>query len=474
MFYEKRLKLKHTLAFRLTLWYAGIFTLSSLAAFFILYFSILSMTERRTDNELSIEIAEFSSLFASNGMDAVVANINIEAESNGVEKMFLRLLAAGGKEIAASNRGSWKGIGINGEALKKLAEGDDLVFETVTLADHRHRVREAYGAIGPGMIMQIGQSRKEDEELLEIVREIFVITLAVLLVPAALIGWFMARRALQGVEMVTGTATAIANGALERRVPTKPRGDEIDRLAMTFNSMLDRIHSLITGMREMTDNIAHDLRSPISRIRGIAEMTLTTGGSLDEYQTLAANVIEECDRLLEMINTMLDITEVEAGVGKLAMDEVDITKLVREACELFQPAAEDKGITLVSPIPTACSVRGDIQRLQRLVANLLDNALKYTLPGGKITVDISSDAGTAAVTVADTGVGISEKELPRIFERFYRGDRSRNQTGTGLGLSLARAIASAHGGAITVASTPGAGSAFTITLPLFSRSLHYQ
>jgi signal transduction histidine kinase len=151
------------------------------------------------------------------------------------------------------------------------------------------------------------------------------------------------------------------------------------------------------------------------------------------------------------------------------MTEVDITRLVREACELFQPVAEDKRITLVFDISDGCSVKGDLQRLQRLVANLLDNALKYTLPGGKVAIVLKAHAGAAIISVTDTGIGIAEEELPRIFERFYRGDRSRTQMGTGLGLSLAAAIASAHRGSITVSSTPGEGSTFTITLPLFSR-----
>jgi heavy metal sensor kinase len=397
-------------------------------------------------------------------MDAVIENINIEAESNGVEKMFIRVVTAGGEETASSNMGPWKEIGINRAALKRLA-GADRVFETVAVSEHHHNVRVAYGAIGPKTIIQIGQSLKDDEELMEIVREIFGVTLAALMGVAGLIGWFMARRALRGVEEVTQTATEISKGALETRVPVKARRDEIDRLATTFNSMLDRIHALITGMREMTDNIAHDLRSPISRIRGIAEMTLTTRSSLDEYETMAADTIEECDRLLEMINTMLDITEVEAGVGKLVMEEVDFTRLIQEACELFQPLAEDKGIALVFNVPAGHAVIGDVQRLQRMVANLLDNALKYTPPRGTVTVSAREEGDSVAITVSDTGIGISENDLPHIFNRFYRGDQSRSQAGTGLGLSLARAIASAHGGAITVASTPGAGSTFTILLP---------
>jgi heavy metal sensor kinase len=469
MFFENLLRLRHTLAFRLTLWYAGIFTCSFLAAFLLFYVSIFSITRHHTDRELSIEIAEFSSLLASRGRDAVIANINIEAESNGVENIFLRILTEDGAEIASSNRGTWKGIGISGDALKRLAEGADDVYETVSDSEHPQTTRVVYGKIGPKTIVQIGQSLKDDEAFLEIIRTIFMATLAVLILPAVLIGWFMAKRALQGVEEVTSTAIAIAKGELGLRVPIKARGEEIDKLATTFNSMLDRIHSLITGMREMTDNIAHDLRSPISRIRGVAELTLTAGGSLTENETLAANTIEECDRLLEMINTMLDITEVEAGAGQLLMEDVDIARLVTEACELFQPVAEDKSIALSCDAPAVCSVKGDIQRLQRLVANLLDNALKYTLPGGNVTVTLSIDAGTAVISMIDTGIGISEQELPRIFDRFYRGDRSRTQTGTGLGLSLARAIASAHGGSITVSSTPGAGSTFTVTLPLFSR-----
>jgi heavy metal sensor kinase len=470
MFFEKILKLRHTLAFRLTLWYAGIFTLSSLAAFSSFYFSISSITQQRTDQELSNELSEFSFLLASKGMDAVKANIDLEAQSNGVEKMFFRVVTADGKELASSNMASWKDIGASRAALKRLTDGAGRVFETLTVPEHHHDVRVAYGAIGPKTIMQIGQSLKDDKEFMEITREIFGVTLVALMGVAGLIGWFMARRALQGVEEVTQTATEISKGALETRVPVKARGDEIDRLATTFNSMLDRIHALITGMREMTDNIAHDLRSPISRIRGFAEMTLTTRGSLDEYETMAANTIEECDRLLGMINTMLDITETEAGAGRTTREAVDLSALVQDARELFQPLADDKGIALAADVPAGVLVLGDVQRLQRMVANLLDNAVKYTAPGGRVTVTMRSDARTVFVTVSDTGIGISESDLPQIFNRFYRGDRSRSQAGSGLGLSLAQAIASAHGGSITVSSSPGKGSTFTVTLPMLSGS----
>lgn len=466
---EKILKLRHTLAFRLTLWYAGIFTLSSAAVFIVFYFSVFSLMLRHADEELADEISEFASMLTARGMAEVKTEILIEAESSGVEKMFLRVVTIDGKEVAASNTASWKDVGIDGEALKRVAGGAGNVFQTIAIPENHRNIRVVYGLVAPGMVMQIGHSLAEEEEFMAIFRRIFGSTLAVLMVVSALVGWFMARRALLGVEEVTQTAMEISKGALELRVPVKARGEEIDRLATTFNSMLDRIHALIKGMREMTDNIAHDLRSPITRIRGIAEMVLTTRGSLDEYQAMAADTIEECDRLLEMINTMLDITEVEAGAGRLVMEEVDISGLVREACDLFQPVAEDKAITLTADAPAGHVVSGDAQRLQRMAANLLDNAVKYTPSGGKVTAAVKGTEDSVVITVSDTGIGISEDDLHHIFERFYRCDQSRSQSGTGLGLSLAKAIAEAHGGSITVSSSPGKGSMFTITLP---RRLH--
>ena len=333
------------------------------------------------------------------------------------------------------------------------------------MPEHKHKARILYAIIGPDTVLQIGFSLKESARFFARFKKIFIITMPILLVFAALIGWFMSRRALLGVEEVTRTAVDISKGALEQRVHVKARGDEIERLATTFNYMLDRIEALITGMRELTDNIAHDLRSPITRIRGITEMALTTGKSMEEYNTMAANTIEECDRLLEMVNTMLDISEAEAGVSKLEMEKTGMAKLVRDACELFQPSAEEKGVTLISEISDDNFVYGDIQRIQRMVVNLLDNAFKYTLPGGTVTVSVDGDERQVVISVNDTGIGISKSDLPHIFNRFYRCDQSRSQAGIGLGLSLAMAIARGHDGNITATSSPGKGSKFTITLP---------
>jgi signal transduction histidine kinase len=180
---------------------------------------------------------------------------------------------------------------------------------------------------------------------------------------------------------------------------------------------------------------------------------------------MAANTIEECDRLLEMIETMLDISELEAGAGNLAMTAVDMASVVEEACELFQPSAEDKGIAVVVEASTKALVYGDIQKLQRLVANLLDNAIKYTPPAGTVTVSADGGESRVFVEVKDTGIGISSEDFSNIFERFYRCDPSRSDAGVGLGLSLVMAIARTHSGDVAVTSSPGKGSTFTVSFP---------
>jgi len=211
--------------------------------------------------------------------------------------------------------------------------------------------------------------------------------------------------------------------------------------------------------------MAHDLRSPITRIRGIAEVTLTTGRSLAEYEAMAANTIEECDRLLDLINTVLMISKAETGVGHLTREEIDLADVVQEACRLFEPTAEDKGITLSCNVTKRGRFVGDSRMIQRMLSNLLDNAIKYSLSGGSVIISIAENDAQVVVSIKDTGIGISPKDLPHIFERFYRCDQSRSQTGIGLGLSLARAIARAHGGDILATSTLNQGSIFIVTLP---------
>jgi signal transduction histidine kinase len=215
----------------------------------------------------------------------------------------------------------------------------------------------------------------------------------------------------------------------------------------------------------MTDNIAHDLKSPITRIRGQAELALTGGGGREDYENMAGSAVEECDRLLEMIDTMLFISRTEAGVTQPRLQALDLAAVVRDAGRLFQALADEKRIRLTCHAPEPLTLSGDTRLLQRMLANLLDNAIKYTPSEGAVRVSARRDpAAGCVIEVADTGPGISPADLPHIFDRFYRGDPSRSETGAGLGLSFARAVARAHGGDVTAASK-GEGGIFTVTLP---------
>ena len=464
MFLKKISKLHKTLSFKLTLWYSIIFSFCILAGFFSFNFLLSSNLNKELDQNLLSEAKEISMFLEMKGINQVKTMILLEAESEGVEKVFYRLMNISGEDLASSNATHW-GIGAGRKAINIISSGTEHFFETISVPQHRHKARVLYSRLGQDYILQIMISMEDSSKFLSISRHIFFTIMGFMFLFSTIIGWFMARRALAGVEEVTQTAIQVSDGKFNKRVKVSGHGEEIDRLAATFNKMLERLQDLIKEMKEISSNIAHDLRSPVTRIRGIAETTLMTAESDPEYEAMAGNIIEECDRLLSMINTMLEISEAEAGISKLNISEIDLSALIRDACELFEPIAEDKKIKVVQQTEEQAVITADKQKIQRLIANLLDNALKYTTEEGTITISIEQNEKEITVSIRDTGIGISEEDLPKIFNRFYRCDRSRSFQGSGLGLSLAQAIVQAHHGVIFASSSLEKGSIFTVTLP---------
>jgi len=464
MFLKRLINLKGTLSFRLTLWYTLIFIFSSLLALSIFYYRISSITMERTDAELLEEMEEFSTLRSEEGLEQVKAEMALEVESED-EEIFYRILSIDGQVLAMSSTQPWGRLEVPGNILRDLRDQSRPVLGTLDIPNYKYKVRTIYGSISPTEVLQIGLSLEDNEKYLKVFRDLLFLLMIPLFIFSALIGWFLSRQALLGVEEVTLTAIDISKGSYDKRVQVKRRSYEVDRLANTFNGMLDRIQALLKSMREMTDNIAHDLRSPLTRIRGIAEMTLISKNSIKDYENMAASTIEECDNLIEMINTMLDITETEAGVGEFKIEKVNLSRLIIDACELFRPTANEKGVNIITILPDKLHCQGDSNKLQRLVTNLLENSIKYTESEGSVTISASLDNGQVNIIFEDTGIGISEKDLPKIFERFYCCDMSRSKAGIGLGLSLAKAIANALGGTISVKSALNKGSSFLVTLP---------
>jgi heavy metal sensor kinase len=435
-------------------------------AFLFFYFFITSVIRDGIDQDLLSKVKTFSSIASMQGVNAVVNTAVIETKAAGEKKVFFKLIDISGQIFSTSNISYWKDIKVDKARMKKLINGSGPIFQVFSSTNRKHKVRILYSFIHPRVIIQIGQSMDNYTRIIEIFKKAFVTTMTVLILLAALIGSFLAKRALAGVGEVTRTARRISEGSLDERVPVKSKGDEVDQLAITFNDMLDRIQKLIIATKDMSDNIAHDLRSHVTRIRGSSEIALTTNAPIEEYQNVAAGTVEECDRLLDMINTMLIISKTESGVEEINRTRIDVKKTVDYACELFQPMAENKGLKLICNVPDNIILKGDIRKIQRMISNLLDNAIKYTPSGGKVEVSaFLKDGKSVIISVKDSGIGIEEKDIPHIFNRFYRCDASRTEGGAGLGLSLAKAIAQAHGGNISVNSRRDSGSHFLVDLP---------
>ena len=457
---------KATLALRLTLWYAAAFAVSSALALAVVYALVVAAVAARTDADLGGDIEEFAGLYRDEGLDRVTREMALDTRAEEAGSVYFRIWLRDGKLLTATPLGAWPGLASRSSTVLQAVLDDGLVeLDTPLVPARQDRLRTVIGKLGPGLVIEIGQSLEDDQEFIVEIMHGFIVTLVAVLALGGPIGWFMANRALRGVRDVTHTAREIAAGALERRVPVAGHGDEIDELARMFNAMLDRIQMLIVGMRDIADNLAHDIRSPLTRMRAAAEISLSSDRSGDARESLAVGTIEECDRLLSMINTTLDIAEADSGAALLDVTPVNLHDIARDACELFQTVAEDRDITLTVEVPAQLGVVADRQRLQRVVANLLDNALKYSTAGGRVRL-AAGDQGTHVwLTVEDCGIGIASNDLPHIFQRFYRCERSRSQTGSGLGLSLALAFVRAHGGDITVTSSEGVGTTFCVVLP---------
>ena len=279
-------------------------------------------------------------------------------------------------------------------------------------------------------------------------------------------GYVLTRSALQPLRDLGRTIRDILEtGRLGARVPVRDTADPLDELGAQVNALLDRIEGLIAAMRGSLDNVAHDLRTPMMRLRAAAEAGLRTGAGARDPREALADCLEEAERVAAMLDTLMDISEAEVGAMRLSRERLDLAEVVRDAVTLYSDVAEDKHIALQSRCAPGVCVSADRNRMRQVVANLLDNAIKYTPAGGGVEVQTALDGAEAILTVTDTGAGIPADELPRIWERLYRGDASRSERGLGLGLSLVKAIVEAHGGRVEATSTPGEGSAFVVRLP---------
>jgi heavy metal sensor kinase len=313
-------------------------------------------------------------------------------------------------------------------------------------------------------------------ESIAVTRHRFLLVMAAVL-PLALLfagggGWLLARRALRPVDRMTEAARRISAEQLDARLETTGSGDELDRLAVTLNDMLGRLDTAFQQIRQFSADASHELQTPLTILKGEIEVALRTSRSSQEYQDVLASALEESDRIALLVEALLMLSRADAGVLRMDRQPVDLAELIAEVVEQARVLAETRGVSLESKSVAPLTVLGDCAHLRRLLLNLVDNGIKYTPAGGRVTLSLRQDKEWAALQITDTGIGLAAEEQERVFQRFYRAPEavSQGKEGSGLGLCIARSIATAHGGRIEVQSAVGCGSRFTVFLPLPSET----
>ncbi|MDP3544582.1 MAG: HAMP domain-containing sensor histidine kinase [Phreatobacter sp.] len=318
--------------------------------------------------------------------------------------------------------------------------------------DRPHRaIVQIYGLPGNFRLL-VGRDLEERDRMREIFGRGFRLALMVALILGLVGAYFVTRRVLKRVDAMTDMSRRIMEGDLTGRLPTAGSRDELDRLAGSVNDMLARIEALMAGMKEVSDNIAHDLKTPLTRLRNKAEDALRVASGEDAYRAALTGIIEESDGLIRTFNALLMIARAEAGNQREGMAPLDLGEIARGVAELYEPVAEEAGIALeVVAVPVRVS--GNRELLGQVVANLVDNALKYGAPEGgerSVSVTVTAEGADALITVADRGPGIADGDRGRVLDRFVRLETSRSRPGSGLGLSLAAAVARLHGGGLSL------------------------
>jgi signal transduction histidine kinase len=465
-------KLIRTTAFRLTLAYLFLFAL--FAASLLGYFA---WNTRRLINEqitatVNVEVGEITDIYSRRGLQGLVFTIQNRALRPGAN-LYLVTTPEGraiGGNVGSLAPGVMGSIGWSETAYRRLDERDT--------AHHRALVRVT--ELTNGFRLLVGRDLEERRRLFGIVAKAAQWSLLVVIVLGIGGGIFVARRVLQRIDAMTGTTRRIMAGDLSGRLPVGRSGDELDRLAENLNAMLERIEALMTGLKEVSDNIAHDLKTPLTRMRNRAEKALASSGSEAEYRAALERTIEESDGLIRTFNALLMIARAESGQARGNMDDFDAADVARGIHELYEPLAEDDGMTLRVRAATA-RLHGNRELISQALANLVENAIKYGKPSPvvqpldpaaaartrEILIEARREGDHVLLSVTDHGPGIPEGHRKHAVERFVRLEASRTLPGSGLGLSLASAVATLHGGELRLGdSRPGLTA--TLVIPALS------
>ena len=456
-------RISQALGLRLAAWYLGTFLASTLVIGGLTYGLLATLLEQRDHDIIQSTLREYATRYQAGGLPALARAIELEQRSGSREPLFVRLVGPFEDVLFYSLPETWGAFD-----LADLPGGANAIWSQVRARDRNAVLEVATINVGGGAALQVGKTTEARNQLLSNFRRVLMLGAGAALVIGVVGGLFLTRSTLKPLRDLRDAVRRILHtGQTDDRVPVYGTEDTVDELSTLFNAMLARITTLIHGMRNALDHVAHDLRTPMARLRVTAESALATDDPV-KYREALSDCLEESERVLSMLTTLMDISEAETGTMKLNVSQVELAKLAREVTDLYEDTADDAGVTMEANVPAGLEVTADRDRLRQALANLVDNAIKYTPQGGQVELSATAESDAVVIRVSDTGPGISEHDLPRIFDRLYRGDQSRATRGLGLGLNLVRAYVEAQGGRVEVKSTLGHGSTFEIRLPVRS------
>lgn len=457
-------KVVRTTAFKLSAIYIAVFSIFSV--FFVLYISHTAnqLLGEQLQETIAAELFGLASEYRSGGLPSIVDEIAQRSHQPGAS---LYLITDVSGRILAGNVSRVPARLLNSSGSEPITVPYDRY-----VGDTGDRVAMIQVVRLPGGFrMLVGRDVGEREQFRKIIARALTWALA-LMIGLALLSWFfVSRRVLKRIDSLSATSRGIMVGDLSGRLEVTGTGDEFDRLAESLNAMLDRIEHLLLGLKNVSDNIAHDLKTPLTRLRNRVEAALASPEDCDAYRAALEATIEESDQLIKTFNALLMIARMEAGSQDGAMAEVEIGSVVRDVAELYEPAAEEKGVTLAVEVGEPVTLKANRELLGQALANLVDNALKYATPpaaGGeaaRITISVSRSGNQVALSVADNGPGIPPADRGRVLQRFVRLEESRSLPGSGLGLSLVAAVTNLHHGTVELGDG-NPGLVVTLRLPL--------
>ncbi len=450
--------------FRITLLFTIIFLLCSLILYVASYFIISSSIISEEYAFLESKLLEYWAIYQTGSLDLLIKEISLQRFLKEEKLYMVRIAGRYNNTLYLFVPDHWRGFHFYElEKFRFIKEG-----EIIKLASHETSQELDISSVylPDQNILQIGISNTQREKTLAQFRQAFFLVIIPLIVLSFLGGLFFSSRFLSPVKsLVNVTKEIIKTGQMNMRIPLPKNKDELDEVIVLFNQMLEKIDNLMRNLHHTLDNVAHEIRTPLTRLRGIADMALNSPRDKKTMGKALSEGISESEHILHLLNTLLDISEAESGVINLNKKKIDLSELILDLSDFYHYLAEEKKITLNNQFVHGLFVFADINRIRQILSNLLENAFKYTPPEGKIEVTTWSENEQVVIQVKNTGSGIADDDIKQIWNRFYRSKEAKQQKGAGLGLSLAKAVVEAHGGQISAQSVVGEYTAFQVRLP---------